>query len=89
MKNISFVEKSSSIEESGLQKEKNKYIYIYIYGIYKEYSGISVNIYDMKQSETQTHWGAADGGACISNYFLSQIFTDIPYTCLIYSIYIS
>ena len=25
------------------------------------------------------HWGAAEGGACVSDYFISYIFIDIPY----------
>ena len=52
-----------------------------IYGIYKEcITNISIDIYDIKQSDTQTpngaaapHWGAAaeGGGACVSDYFIS------------------
>ena len=61
------------------------------YGIYKEcITNISKNIYDIKQSDTQTPNGAAaEGGACVSDYFISSIFMDIPYIFLIYSIYIS
>ena len=32
--------------------------------------GISINIHAMKQSETQTQWGAAEGGACVSDHFI-------------------
>ena len=45
-----------------------------IYGIYKEcISNISIDIYDIKQSDTQRppHWGAAEGGACVSDCYRS------------------
>ena len=32
------------------------------------------------------HWGAAEGGACVSNYCISQMFMDIPYIFHIYSL---
>ena len=25
------------------------------------------------------HWGAAEGGACVCDYFISYVFIDIPY----------
>ena len=60
--------------------------------------GISINIYGIKYSETQTqwggskrrppHWGAAESGACVSDYLISEIFMAIPYIFLIFSIYI-
>ena len=34
------------------------------------------------------HWGAAEGGACFSDYFISYLFIDMPYIFLIYSIHI-
>ena len=45
-----------------------------IYGIYKEcITNISIDIYDIKYSDTQTPNGAAaeGGGACVSDYFIS------------------
>ena len=29
--------------------------------------------------KAQTQWGAAEGGACVSDSFISSIFMDIPY----------
>ena len=47
--------------------------------------GISIDIYDQKH---RPNGAAAEGGACVSDYFISSIFMDIPYMFLIYSIYI-
>ena len=48
------------------------------FGIYKEcITNISIDIYDITINihkyihQTQTHWGAAEGGACVSDYFIS------------------
>ena len=63
-----------------------------IYGIYKEcITNISIDIYDITinihKYIHQTHrpnGAAAEGGACVSDYFISQIFMDIPYMFHIY-----
>ena len=57
-------------------------MYIHVYMEYiGNIEGISINVYDIKYLEIQTqfggrrrrlpHWGAAEGGACVSDDFLS------------------
>ena len=61
---------------------------IYIYGVYKEYIR---NIHDylwykiIRNTDPMgrpPQWGAAEGGACVSDDFISYIFKDIPYIFL-------
>ena len=41
--------------------------------------GIFKHIYEMKESETQTQWGAAEGGACVSDYFNKYLWIFLIY----------
>ena len=41
-------------------------------------------MYDLKESETQNQWGAAEGGACFSDH----LYHKYSWIFLIYSLYI-
>ena len=60
-------------------------MYIYIYGIYKEYTRNIHRYLWYKISKNRDpmgwppHWGAAEGGACVSDYFNKYLWIFFIY----------